>query len=226
MKKTVRMMLAAMIVLAICGCALAETVHVSISTGDGRLAMAYAPVEASDLDGDGTLTIDEVLYCAHEAAYEGGAAAGYVSEETEYGKSMYRLWGEENGGSYGYYVNDASGISLLDPVKEGDHVKAYAYQDLEAWGDVYTCFQVSSAEMNAGDSMTLTLTAFVFDADWNLVSTPVEGAVITINGEDSEFVSNADGCCAITLAEAGEYVISARSDSMTLVPPVCVVTVK
>lgn len=225
MKKTVRMMLAALMILAICGCALAETIHVSISTGDGGLAMAHVPVEAVDLDGDGVLTIDEVLYCAHEAAYDGGASAGYISEKTEYGKSMVRLWGEENGGSYGYFVNDASGISLLDPVKAGDHVKAYAYQDLEAWSDSYCFFQVNAAEMGVGDGMTLTLTVLAYDADWNLVPALVEGAVITINGADSDLVTNADGCCTVAFSEAGEYVISARSDSMTLVPPVCVITV-
>lgn len=225
MKKTVRMMLAALMILAICGCALAETVYVSISTGEGKLAMAYAPVEVSDADGDGAITIDDALFCAHEAAYDGGAAAGYISEKTEYGKSMYRLWGEENGGSYGYYVNDMSGVSLLDSVKEGDHIKAYAYQDLAAWSDSYCNFQVSAADLKSGDSMILNLSAQIFDADWNPVSTPVENAVITVNGEDSEWMTNADGCCAITFSEVGKYVISARSDSMTLVPPVCVITV-
>ena len=225
MKKTVRVMLAALMILAVCGCALAETVYVSISTGDGKLPLAYVPVEANDLDGDGILTIDEVLCCAHEAAYEGGAAAGYISEETEYGKSMYRLWGEENSGSYGYYVNNISGISLLDPVKDGDHVKAYAYQDLDMWSDTYSNFASPTVEYAVGESAAFVLSAQTFDANWNPVTIPVEGAVITINGEDSAVVTGADGSAAIVFDEAGEYVISARSDSMTLVPPVCIVTV-
>ena len=225
MKKTVRVMLAALMVLMLCACAAAETVYVSISTGDGTLAMAYAPVEVSDMDGDGALTIDDALACAHEAAYEGGAAVGYISEVTEYGKSMYRLWGEENGGSYGYYVNDASGLSLLDIVKEGDHVKAYAYQDLNMWSDTYSSFSAAAVNCAAGESLRFILSAQTFDANWNPVTLPVEGAVITIDGVDTDCFTGADGCAAISFDAAGTYVISARSESMTLVPPVCIVTV-
>lgn len=224
MKKFVCLVLAAMLVL--CSFAMAETVFVSISTGEGKLAMANVAVEASDLDGDGIVSINDALIAAHDIAYEGGSAAGYASEESPYGISMVRLWGEENGGSYGYYQNDASPMSLLDAIHEGDSIHAYAFQDLAGWSDTYCYFQTKAAEMGAGDTVILTLTALLYDADWNIVPTPVEGAVITIDGSDSEFITNAEGCAAVTIAEAGEHIISARSEGMTLVPPVCNIEVK
>lgn len=225
MKRTVRVILAAMLVMVFCGFAMAEKVYVTISTGSGELALTYAEVDVSDLDGDGIVSINDALAAAHDAHFDGGAAAGYASENTEYGISMYRLWGEENGGSYGYYVNNACPMSLLDPIHEGDHAYAYAYQDLDSWSDTYCYFQSGSAETAAGESITLSLTALLLDADWNLTPSKVEGAIITISGEDSELITDADGSCTISFNEPGEYVISARSESMTLVPPVCVVTV-
>lgn len=223
MKKFACVVLVALLVF--CSAAMAETVCVTISSGSGELVLPHAEVEVSDIDGDGVLTIDDALACAHNAAYDGGAAAGYLSAETEYGRSIYKLWGEENGGSYGYYVNNASAMSPLDPIAEGDHIHAYAYQDLTAWSDTYCYFQTCEAEMGAGESMSFTLTALVYDANWNLVATPVEGAIITIDGADSEFVTDADGVASVTIGEAGAYVISARSETMTLVPPVCLAAV-
>ena len=223
MKKLIYALIIAM--LFVTAAAAAETAYVTVSNGAGEIVMAHAAVELSDADGDGALTINDALYLAHEASFEGGAAAGYVSEDQGYGLSLYKLWGEENGGSYGYYVDNVSAYSLLDPVADGSHVKAYAYTDLTAWSDTYCYFQADTAEMTAGDSQTFSLTALVYDADWNMVATPVEGAVITINGADSEFVTDANGSVNVSLSEAGQYIISARSEAMTLVPPVCVASV-
>ena len=222
MKKSLSIALAILLALILCGGALAETVYVSISCGDGSLPLPNAEIEVSDLDGDGALTINDALIAAHNAAFEGGAAAGYATEMTDYGLSMIKLWGEENGGSYGYYVNDASAFSLSDPIADGDYIHAYAFQDLEGWTDTYCYFDYADV---SEESFQLTLTALVYDENWVQVPTAVEGAIITINGEDSAFITAADGTVDLSISEPGEYVISARSESMTLVPPVWVVTI-
>lgn len=213
------------IVLAIallCSAAFAETIYVTISDDQGNLALAYEAVNAADIDGDGTININEVLTAAHDQAYPGGSAAGYEALDLGYGLSMNRLWGIENGGSYGYYVNNASAISLLDPISDGDALYAYAFTDLETWSDTYSYFD--HATMDAASAFELVLNAQSFDADWNPITLPVEAAVITVNGEDSTFITDAEGRATIELAP-GEYVISARSESMTLVPPVCRATI-
>lgn len=223
MKKIISAIIAAM--LLVCAFAAAETAFVTISDDAGKIVMARAGVELSDADDDGVVSISDALYLAHEQAFEGGAEAGYLAEDLGYGLSMSKLWGIENGGSYGYYVNNSSAISLLDPIADGSHVQAYAFQDLTAWSDTYCYFQIDTADMAIGESLSLTLTALVFDENWNPVATPVEGAVITVNGEAIDAVTDAEGAAAVAFADAGEYIVSAHSDTMTLVPPVCVVSV-
>ena len=226
MKKYAIAFLCALLALALSGAAIAETVYVTIADGQGQLVMVNAAIDVTDVDADGALTINDALYAAHEAAYEGGAEAGYAAADAGYGLSISKLWGEENGGSYGYYLNDVSAYSLLDPVADGDYLNAFVYTDLEAWSDLYCTFGYREVVADAGANIILTLNMMTFDENWNPVSLPVEGAILTIDGEDSEVVTDAEGKAQFTIEAAGEYLISARSDSAILVPPVCIVTVK
>ena len=220
------------VMLVICASAIpafaadGPSAYVSISDKDGKLVLVLEKIDLSDADGDGTITINDALYLAHEAEFEGGAAAGYASEQSDYGLSLTKLWGCENGGSYGYYVNDASAMSLADPVKDGDRINAFVYTDLKTWSDKYCYFDKASVTAQSGESFSLVLTGAGFDGDWNPVSVPVEGAKITVDGEATDFVTGADGRVSVTVSEAGSHVISAISDSETLVPPVCVAVIE
>ena len=223
MKKLLCTLLA---LLLICGSSLAETVFVTISDGQGNTVMAHESVDASDVDGDGAVTIYDALYAAHEAAFAGGADAGFAAGDLGYGLSLTKLWGEENGGSYGYYVNNVSAYSLTDPLSEGDCLRAFAYTDLEAWSDLYSYFSGGEAmECAVGEDVVLTLNVQSYDADWNVIVSPFAGAVIRVNGEDTPVVTDDDGTAQLSFDALGEYLVSARSDDSILVPPVCVVTV-
>ncbi len=200
------------------------TVNVTISD-KGRLVVVLDEVTVTDIDSDGALTINDALYCAHEANYEGGASAGYGFAETEYGLSMTKLWGDTSG-SFGYYLNNASAWSLLDNVKDGDNVSAFVYSDVTSWSDSYSFFNVNAVEADAGESIELVLSAAGYDESWNPITVPVEGAVITVDGVATEFVTDSQGKVNVVIDNSGEYVISATSDSLTLVPPACIVTVK
>lgn len=205
----------------------AETadVYVTISDGTGELPLAQEKITVTDIDADGALTINDALYAAHDAKYDGGAEAGFASAETEYGMSLNKLWGVENGGSYGYYKNNTSAMSLSDTIVDGDYITAYAFSDLTAWSDVYSWFDIDSAELDTGAEMALALSYAGYDADWNPVTLLASDAVITINGEKTNLKTDSQGKVEIKFDEAGEYVISAVSDTQTLVPPVCKVTV-
>ena len=194
-------------------------VNVTISDGNGQLALAQASVIAKDINGDGKVNIDEALYAAHETEYNGGAAAGYSAYDSDYGRSLTMLWGEDCG-VYGYYVNNAAAMSLDDEVKENDYINAFCYTDLTTWSDTYCYFDKYGV---SDDKFTLTLNAAAWDENYNPVTVPVEGAVITINGERTEFVTDAEGKADITISdpETGIHVISAVSDTQALVPPVC-----
>ena len=202
----------------------APTVYVSISDDTGALVLAYVPVALTDADGDGALTICDALMLAHAAHHPEGAEA-FLAEQTEWGLSLYKLWGVENGGSYGYMLNDASAWSLVDPVKDGDHVKAYAFTDLTAFSDTYAYFTAPVAAAVVNTEIALTLNAAGYDEAWNPVTLPVAGATLTVNGEKTDIVTDENGNAVLTLAEAGTYTVSAVSETMTLVPPVCIVTV-
>lgn len=226
MKKFLSTLLALAMLLSLSAFAedAAPTVYVSISDDTGALVMAYVPVPVTDADADGALTICDALAAAHAANHEDGAAA-FAAVNTEWGLSLMKLWGVENGGSYGYCVNDASAMSLVDPIKAGDHVKAYVYTDLTAWSDTYSFFTAPVAAAAVNAKVTLNLSANGYDANWAPITTPVAGAVITVNGEKVEVVTEENGNAVLTFAEAGVYTVSAVSETMTLVPPVCIVTV-
>ncbi len=202
----------------------APVVFVSVTDGTGALVLAYAPVTVTDADGDGLLTIADALTLAHVAHHPAGAAA-FTVEKTQYGISMVRLWDVDNGGVFGYCLNDASSLSLADPVQPGDHIKAYCFTDLAGWSDAYSFFAAPVATVAAGEPLPLCLSAAGYDDAWNPVTLSVAGAVITVDGMATETVTDDAGCATLAFAEPGVYVVSATSDTMTLVAPVCIVTV-
>ena len=211
------------------GAALAESetpsVQVRVTIANGTIVLAQQEVGVTDVDGDGVLTINDALYLAHEAAFEGGAAAGYASETSDYGLSLSKLWGVENGGSYGYYVNNVSALSLADPIANGDKITAFVYTDLTAWSDMYSYFTVDTLTVKEGEPVELTLEGVGFDENWAPVTRPVADAVILIDGEATDSKTDAEGH-AVSQLTAGSHVISAKSDTAVLVPPCCVATVE
>ena len=202
----------------------APSVYVSISDDAGNLVLAYAAVALTDVDGDGSLTICDALMAAH-AAYHPDGAEAFLAEKSEWGLSLYRLWGVENGGSYGYVLNDVSARSLVDPVQPGDHVKAYVYTDLMNYSDTYAYFTAPVAAAAVNAEVALVLCASGYDASWNPVTLAVAEAVLTVNGEKMAVITDENGQAVLTFDAAGTYTVSAVSESMTLVPPVCIVTV-
>lgn len=201
-----------------------ETAAVNVTIADkGSLVLTQETVTVADIDADGALTINDALYAAHEVAYDGGAVAGYGSAMSSWGLSITKLWGDTSG-SYGYYVNDASAWSLTDPVKAGDSVYAFVYADQTAWSDTYSFFDKKYVDVKAGEEVTLILSYNGYDANWNTVVAPLEGAAVTVDGEAAGVVTDADGKVTLTLEE-GTHIISAVSETMTLVPPVCVAEV-
>ena len=84
---------------------------------------------------------------------------------------------------------------------------------------------MNTVTVEAGKAVTVTLSAAGYDANYNPVTLPVTGATITLNGENTEVKTDMNGKAVITIDEAGTYIISAVSETQTLVPPVCKVSV-
>ena len=218
----------AMSVTAFAEEAASADVFVTIAGADGKLAVSQESVTVTDADGDGKLTIDEALTAAHEKFYEGGAEAGYKSSVGQYGLGLDKLWGTENGGSYGYYVNNAAAMGLADEIKAGDFINAFVYPDPNAWSTTfYSWFDKNTAEAEQGAEIELTLQRASFDENYQMVPVAVEGAVITINGTATDVKTDAEGKAKIKLDTAGKNVISATAEGdMTLIAPVAVAEVK
>ena len=228
MKKIVSVLLAAVMIIGmtvIPASAAGTKVYVTIADQQGQIVLARKEVEVTDADNDGAITVNDALYAAHEANFEGGAAAGYLSETGQYGLSLKKLWGFDNGTGYGYYVNNASAMSLADPVTEGAHIYAFIYTDTTNWSDTYSFFENDTVEATAGGRVQVTLKKAGFDESYNQVNTPVEGAVIYVNGTATTAVTDAEGKATVTLANAGTAVISAKAENVRLVPPVCIAKV-
>lgn len=202
-----------------------ESVYVYVTLADekGVLVLTHEEITVTDTDGDGVFTIHDALVCAHIQKYSEGQN-GYNAEQTEYGLSMTKLWGCENGGAFGYYLNNASPMSLSDPIEKGDSVHAFVYTDTEGFTDTYCYFDKEHTAVTDG-KLTLTLYTLGYDADWNPVSLPLAGASILIDGKETSYVTDEEGKVTLTFDGAGYCVISAEKEGVTLVPPVCAVAV-
>ena len=202
------------------------TVYVTISDKNKEFALIEEPINVTDIDSDGKLTINDALYIAHDSKYNGGAAAGYKSSIGQYGLQLDKLWGEENGGSYGYYVNDNMSMGLADEIKSDDQIQAFVYSDTKTFSDSYSFFNAKNGEDSARDSeISLDLSYVVFDENYSPVNKKLAGAKITINGQETSFVTDNDGKVTVKLTDEGKNVLSATSESVNIVPPVYVVNV-
>jgi len=192
-------------------------VTASIFDENGEIALGMGYVEVNDVDDDGIISINDALICAHDKYYEGGADEGFNSEESQYGITLTKLWGYNNGVAYGYYHNNGMAMSLLDEVTNGDYISAFVYRDVDFFSDTYTFFgDVQHLE----DSVQLTLNCIGFDENWNTVNLPLENAEITVNGNGSGIFTDSEGKCTLDIDKAGKYIISAKCDGMIIVAPI------
>ncbi len=201
----------------------AETVYVTISV-EGEIVLENTPVYLSDSDGDGVHTLNDALYVAHEERYDGGAESGYNSYKSEFGISLGKLWGDTSG-AFGYCVNNESALGLTQEVKKGDIIYAYVYKDQAEWSDRFSFFDKSSVSVDKDEMITLNLKSNGFDKNWQTVTEPLLGAVITVNGENTEYKTDENGNVSFRLDGFGSFIVSAEKDGETLVPPICSVTV-
>lgn len=220
------LMLAYVLLSAGAAAATADSLEISVyvTVTSGKIDLALKKITVTDIDGDGVLSVYDALYAAHEDAFEGGAEEGFATSDTSFGKAISKLWGFENGGSYGYYVNHAMAMSLADEVSEGDTVSAFAYADTLGFSDTYCYFNMDFARVKVGETVSLVLYAAGFDENWESVVLPVKDAVITVNGEETGWSTDGEGRGAFTLDKPGPYLVSATLAGQAIVPPVCAVT--
>ena len=186
-------------------------------------AMLDRSVTVKDINQDGKLTYDEALTAAHDAYYEGGAAAGYGSEKTDaYGLSLTKLWGDTSK-AYGYWKNDASCWNLDDEVNDGDSLNAFVYQDAANYSDAYIRFDNATYLTPIHVVCSIGLEKAVWDNEsYAYVFQNCSGAVFSVYDKAGKPVSTED----YTVSEEGilfkktgtYYLVASGSKDQLLVP--------
>ena len=205
-------------------------IYVTISN-KGSVVLFQQSITVIDVNNNGFFDVDDALYAAHEAGYNGGAAAGYASEMTQYGLGIAKLWGDTSY-CYGYWLNNASCWSLEDVVAEGNHLVAFVYTDGTNWSDAYTKFEMFDYTATAGQTLAVKLDKAGYDANWNTVFSAHAGAAISVYdstgkalAEGYSVTDNADGSYTLRIdTEGSYYVVASDADPLT-VPAVCQVVV-
>lgn len=200
---------------------LAMDVYVTVSDENGALVLAKEPVHATDVDGDGVLTVNDALLAAHDAYCKDGY---YASDK--YGDlEITMLWGVSDR-AYGVFNNGGYVWRLTEYLADDDHIQAFIYTDSENLSDAFSYFSRDELTFENGKE-SLTLYAYTVTEDNNLLSLPSAGAIITVNGKDTGIKTDKNGNFSISpddLIIGEKNVISARSDRELIVPPVLVVT--
>lgn len=218
---------------AFCGTA-AEPISVYVTIADkGEVVMGYQAITVTDRDLSGDFTVDEVLYAAHEAAYTGGAAAGYASYMGDWGPAISKLWGDTSY-CFGYWNDHASCYSLADTVKANGYVVAFVYKNSD-WSDAYSKFTADTCTTTVETAFRLKLqNVTAYDTEsYAPIFSDLSGASLTVY--DSSFTAidsskysvadNGDGSYSVTISNAGTYYVVASSTEPQTVPAVCKVTV-
>ena len=265
-KRGLALLLSLMLVLSLCPVAAwagTEEVEVEISVYlQGMLAfdinsdlMFRRTVTVTDVDADGTLTLNDALIAAHTAYYAEGAS-GYVVQNGY----VTKLWGVQSD-SCGFFRNDALTDSVsAEIIQNGDRITAFTYYDTQYYSDRYTAFDKTSAVLAVGEEMELTLTGSGYDEYYSLETKPVATAPLgvlnmetgafskptSMRGENlfgSYYLPNPstdlNGEVTFSFTEPGVYYVAPQYDSSNysiyrndggtapryLVPAVCVVTV-
>ena len=194
------------------------------------IPMAYVPVE---LSGKESYNLDDVFTELHNLYYEGGSEVGYASANGDLGLSVTKFW-EDTSGKFGYYLNGGTEYvsGLSHEVENGDYIDAIIYQNYYPDTEDYAKFEKTNIDVIEGEPFDITLYVSGYDENGNMVFSPCENAIITVNGEETEYTTDENGKASITLDTAGTQIISAKKSKLSgeeevpaITAPVCVASV-
>ncbi len=229
-------------------------------SSDESIAMSRVPVKVTNFDvteyGYDDVynskterpTLLNAFILTHKLYSEGvDAFNGIPNNSTAQGNDLYitKFWNEEttqlsymvNNKFPGEWLEDQKIIwgSSADNIKlrSGDDVNVTMYTDYQI-PMFYTYFKDSSITVRQGEKVDLELLGFnSADAYLNPESKGISGSTITIDGEDTNIVTDKNGKASISFDEVGTYTISAKNTDLTIsdskaviTAPVCTITVK
>lgn len=185
------------------------------------------------LNGKENYNIDDALSAAHALYHKKGLKSYASSGTPSWGLSLDKLWNDTSY-NFGYQVNGGSEpvMNLEHKIEDGDYIDAYIIESNFPDSEAYTTFEERLIDTTAGEVFSLTLVEMGYDADFNAVFTPCEGATLTINGTNTEIVTDSNGYAEIIIDNAGTYTVSAQKTKTVgnktvtaIVAPSCTVAV-
>ncbi|MBQ2931551.1 MAG: S-layer homology domain-containing protein [Clostridia bacterium] len=191
--------------------------------------VAMSPILLSGKDG---YALDDVFGAAHNSLCEAGTS-GYETATGDYGLYVSKFW-EDTSGNFTYQVNfgEEDVWGPTHEVENGDYIEFCINKSFYPDTEVYTRFDKRRVEVQPGESAELILSQAEYMAE-GLTFSACADAVITINGAQTENVTDEEGKGSICFAECGKYIVSAAKTKTVneetvpaIAAPVCVVEVK
>lgn len=162
-----------------------------------------------DADGDGVITFNDVLIIFHR---QNDMPNEYATSTHNGTLCIDKICGVQDGSTYGFAMDDVLYAELLTPIRDnenqtGNRITVYAYKDRTGFSDRYTYFRaigddfifpVSNSELyECHGSQKLQLRQVYYDQNGRLQDQPLPGAVITIDGQRTDYVADANGMVLI-----------------------------
>lgn len=203
--------------------------HGEIVTDKNNSLVAMTPITLSGKDG---YVLDDVFDAAHNALCEAGTS-GYETATSDYGLYVSKFW-EDTSGNFTYQVNfgEEDVWGPTHEIENGDYIEFCINKNLYPDTEVYTRFDKRRIEIQLGETAELMLSQAEYTADGMSFSACAD-AVITINGVQTENVTDAEGKASLCFEEVGDYIVSAAKTKVVneetvtaIAAPVSVVEVK
>ncbi|MBQ7953263.1 MAG: hypothetical protein IJ332_00775, partial [Clostridia bacterium] len=190
------------------------TAYVTINQ-HGEFAKTYdcksAVLLTVELSGKSEYTLDDLFVKTHELYY--GNTDGYSSASGDYGAYITKFWGDESG-NFGYQINGGTEavMGLSHNVYNGDYVDVAIYKNYYPDTEAYTKFDKYETDIYIDEEFELALYEAGYDENWNTVFSACEGATVTVNGEETEFVTDVGGKIILHFDETGTYTDIPKED--------------
>ena len=203
------------------------TVYVSVSDqGEFALTKDGKPAAKLMVTVPAGSTVADAIAAAH-AEYCPAGADGWKLTQSDWGAMMVGVWGiYDDNGPFGFYVNGVFPMETADVMtaSEGDEIVVLYFRP--DYSDTYAFFDQAIADVDAGQKLTLTLTANMLDENWNPVPSALAGAAVKTTDGAVLGTTDADGKVTVSFSAPGTYIVTAASETASLIPPSCIVAVK
>ena len=169
-------------------------------------AVAMVPVS---LQSQELYTLDDVFAEVHNVLYPEGSE-GYETAEGDYGLYVTRFWGDTSG-NFTYQVNFGA-EEVWGPthqVEDGDYAEFCINKSFYPDTELYTRFDKPNAEACVSETLELRLEQGEFTAE-GMSFFPCSDAAVTINGEETQIITDTDGNAELVFDGVGRYIVSAR----------------